>query len=110
MSIVLFALALAAPGGGVAEAGDGWIERAAKQTLSAACEATLATDVAVIQGGVSATSLKPSDAASRIDRQLGEMRKLAAGHDASLLLLERVRAVRVPDPGPNVLPLAIRGP
>jgi hypothetical protein len=95
----LLTLALAAPNPSVGD-GHGWVARVVNQPLSAACEAELAPDVAVIQGGVSATSLKPSEALAQLERQLGEIRKLASSHGGELHLLERVRAVRPLSLGP----------
>lgn len=96
---VLLTLALAARHAGAAE-GHGWVARAVNQTLTAACDAELAPDVAAIQGGISASSLKPGEAAAQIERQLGEIKRLAASHGGALNLLERVRAVRPTSLGP----------
>ncbi len=71
-----------------------WLTRVLGQTVTAECRAELTPDRAVIQGGIGASSLKPVAAAAELERQLAEIRKLAGGAGGTLVLLERVRAVR----------------
>jgi hypothetical protein len=58
------------------------------------CGGEVRPDRALIVGGVSAESLRPSEAREQIDRQVEEIRKLVTQQAGTLTLGERVRAVR----------------
>jgi len=62
--------------------------------IAHACTGEARPDRVVIAGGMSAEAVRPTEAQARLDRQIVELRKLAATHDGEVLLLERLRAAR----------------
>lgn len=76
------------------DTGYAYVVRAVNQVMTAPCSAELRPDRAVILGGISATSLKPTEAAAQLERQIGEIRKYVSQKGGSLLLQERLRGVR----------------
>jgi hypothetical protein len=76
-----------------------------------ACTGEARPDRVVIVGGMSAEAIRPTEAQARLDRQLAELRKLAAAHGGEVLALERLRAARTarerqdsrPEPPPFVM-------
>lgn len=57
------------------------------------CEAELKPDLAVIAGGVAVTTLKPTDAANQLDKQLDLIRGYVQQNQGKLKDLERVRMI-----------------
>ncbi len=56
-------------------------------------------DQALIVGGVSSSGLRPEDAIAQLDRQLGIMRGYISEKHGELLLMERARTLKNPQPG-----------
>lgn len=71
-----------------------YIVRSLNQTMTAACSGDVRPDRAVVVGGVTAESVKPSEAKEQIEKQLQEIQTFASQHDGTVHLMERVRAVR----------------
>ena len=71
-----------------------YTRQALYQPITGACRATLRPDRAVIVGGMSASGIKPTETAARLDRQLDVLKALADEENATLRLVERVRAAR----------------
>ena len=71
-----------------------YVQRALYRPISGACRATIRPDRAVIVGGMSASGLKPTETSMRLDRQLDALKALADEENATLRLVERVRAAR----------------
>lgn len=69
--------------------------RAWERPITAACRATVRPDRAVIVGGISASGIKPSETAERLQRQLDVLETVASQHEATLRRVERVRAARL---------------
>ncbi|MEE9158513.1 MAG: SIMPL domain-containing protein [Gammaproteobacteria bacterium] len=63
-------------------------------TITAKCEGTLAPDLAVIVGGITAESLKPLEAKAQLDKQLAEIKRYISSKGGTVSLLETVRAIR----------------
>jgi hypothetical protein len=57
------------------------------------CEAEWKPDIAVIEGGVAVTALKPTDAANQLGKQLDLIRSYVQQNQGSLRELERVRMI-----------------
>jgi hypothetical protein len=57
------------------------------------CEADLKPGIAVISGGVATSALKPTDAISQLDKQLGLIRSYVNQNRGTLKELERVRTI-----------------
>lgn len=78
------------------------------QTLTGTCSLEISPDRALIEGGVSAEGLKPSDTVEELNREIEAIRTAVAEAGGTLRLNEVVRAVRPrPDRGsePKFLPL-----
>ncbi len=73
-----------------------YAEQALYRPINGACRAILRPDRAVIVGGMSASGIKPTETAARLDRQLDVLKALADEENATLRLVERVRAARSP--------------
>lgn len=73
---------------------DAYLLRAVSQAMTAPCSAELSPDRAVITGGITATSLRPSEARAQIEKQLAQIGKYVSEKGGLLRSLERVRAVR----------------
>ena len=73
-----------------------YVEQSLYQPITGACRATIRPDRAVIVGGMSASGIKPTETAARLDRQLDVLKALADEENATLRLVERVRAARSP--------------
>ena len=71
-----------------------YVQQALYQPISGTCRATIRPDRAVIVGGMSASGIKPTETAMRLDRQLDVLRAVADEENATLRLVERVRAAR----------------
>jgi len=67
---------------------------AAGGPINSACRLELRPDIAVVSGAMTAQSLKPAQAAERLDRQLEAARRYAVEVGGRLILAERVRAMR----------------
>jgi hypothetical protein len=59
-----------------------------------ACTGDIRPDRAVIVGGMTAEAVKPTEAQAQLDRQIAELKRLAASHGGEVRLLERLRAAR----------------
>ncbi len=68
--------------------------RASAPHVAHACTGEVRPDRVIIAGGMSAEAVRPTEAQARLDRQIAELRKLAAAHGGETLLLERLRAAR----------------
>lgn len=71
-----------------------YIVRSLNQTMTAACSGDVRPDRAVVVGGVTAESVKPSEAKEQIEKQLQAIQTYVSQHDGTVHLMERVRAVR----------------
>lgn len=71
-----------------------YIVRSLNQTMTAACSGDVRPDRAVVVGGVTAESLKPSEAKEQIEKQLQAIQTYASQQGGTVHLMERVRAVR----------------
>ena len=69
--------------------------------INGTCETELTPGKAVIVGGVSSSALKPSDAIDQLERQLTAMRAYVTEKHGELQLMERVRTLKNPQPGPE---------
>ena len=75
-----------------------YVQQALYRPISGTCVATIRPDRAVIVGGMSASGIKPTETAMRLDRQLDVLRAVADEENASLRLVERIRAARSSSP------------
>jgi hypothetical protein len=71
-----------------------YIVRSLNQTMTAACSGDVRPDRAVVVGGVTAESVKPSEAKEKIEKQLQAIQTYASQQGGKVHLMERVRAVR----------------
>ena len=63
------------------------------------CQAQIAPDQLVIMGGISAQSISPAQAGAQIDARVNNIRALITASKGSLVLQDRLRAARNPEPG-----------
>jgi len=77
---------------------DGFYPRPGLFQLSGTCSMDLSPDQALIVGGMSASALKPEDGISQLDKQLAAMRSYVSEKHGELVLMERVRTVKNPQP------------
>ena len=70
------------------------VQQALYRPIVGTCRATIRPDRAVIVGGMSASGIKPTETSMRLDRQLDVLKALADEENATLRLVERVRAAR----------------
>lgn len=73
-----------------------YVVKAFNTSLSGHCSGRLEPDRAMISGGISAESLKPTQAHAAIDKRLGAMGEYVAQVGGRLVTGERLRAVRNP--------------
>lgn len=71
-----------------------YIVRSLNQTMTAACSGDVRPDRAVVVGGVTAESVKPSEAKEQIEKQLEAIQTYVSQQGGTVHLMERVRAVR----------------
>ena len=99
-ALVLLASILATEGAPLAHAGteDGLVglllTQPSREQWTASCRGRVSPDHALIVGGVSARSLRPSDARAQIEAQLAAIRSFTESEGRTLKLLERTRAVQ----------------
>jgi hypothetical protein len=71
-----------------------YVIRSLNQTVTAGCSAEFRPDLAVVVGGITAESLKPTEAREQIEGQLNEIQKYVSQQGGNVHVMERVRAVR----------------
>lgn len=71
-----------------------YIVRSLNQTMTAACSGDVRPDRAVVVGGITAESVKPSEAKAQIEKQLHEIQAHVSQLGGTVHMMERVRAVR----------------
>ena len=69
--------------------------------INGACTTEMSPDKAVIVGGVSIETVKPTDAVEQLEKDLSLMRRYVAEKHGELQLLERVRRIMNPQPPPT---------
>ena len=69
-----------------------------RHQLVYSCQEQIAPDQLVIMGGTSAQSISPAQAGAQIDARINNIRALVTAKRGSLVLLDRLRAARNPDP------------
>jgi hypothetical protein len=62
------------------------------------CEQSLAPDLLVIAGGVSAQSVNPAESGAQVDRRLANIKTYVTTLRGTVVLLDRLRGARNPDP------------